>query len=284
MLSRVINLLGVPLPRSADLGVGQAENPANPRGFWEPRLLVLENERLLNRCGAKWSAPPPMSYRWGIDLSPSLYQRALIRYHRREPAWVWKDPRLCLTLDFWKPLLDRCLVVILLRNPEAVMESLHRRDGFSEELGYALWEQYVLSSLRVAQGLPFTVVHHEKLIAKPVDVATEIADWLARNSVEVEVQADRIYSFVDPALTDDSTASKPVPRWIASLYEELMGLGASNLSLPTHIDLSPEASEILERRRQEAVAVGFRSESAWRARILRAWIIESLKRFDRNET
>jgi hypothetical protein len=63
-------------------------------------------EDLLERIGALKSS-----------LSDTPYRDFLTECGRHEP-WIWKDPRLWLTIRYWSPMLDwaRCKVIVLTRS------------------------------------------------------------------------------------------------------------------------------------------------------------------------
>jgi hypothetical protein len=62
VVTRVVNLLGVPLAEQDDLF---APDVINPEGYWKSRPLVDVNDRLLKRLGGSWDARLPISSRLG---------------------------------------------------------------------------------------------------------------------------------------------------------------------------------------------------------------------------
>ncbi|MCU1429189.1 MAG: Sulfotransferase family [Actinomycetia bacterium] len=177
-VAHVIDLLGVPLGERDQLQVE-----------WENAPLQEVNERVLRRAGRRWAIPPlgddwlrePRVAELADDASSALHAAF---DGGNAGAWAWKDPRLCLTLPFWRPLLPREPVIVLtFRHPLEVAASLTKRDHFERDHGVALWEIYTRAALRNAEGLPVVAVHYDELMADP---ATEVAR-LARALVELGV-------------------------------------------------------------------------------------------------
>ncbi len=181
-VTRVVDLLGVPLGARDQLQVE-----------WENEPLQDVNERLLRRAGRRW-AIPPLDDEWlGAarvaeltgDASSAL--RAAFDGGTGETptsAWAWKDPRLCLTLPFWMPLLPRRPVIVLaFRNPLEVAASLTKRDRFDQDHGVALWEIYTRGALRNAAGLPAVAVHYDDLLAHPAEEVARLRDALVQFEV-----------------------------------------------------------------------------------------------------
>jgi len=92
--------------------------------------------------------------------------------------WLWKDPRLCLTLPLWRRVLDHPYVLLVLREPSAVARSLHARDGLRRSYAFALWERYLRSALTAADGLPTVIVRYEDVLADPTAAVAEVRSKL----------------------------------------------------------------------------------------------------------
>lgn len=176
-VTRLIDLLGVPVgePRLAP-------QPDNPAGFWEISSLMELNDELLALLGGAWDSPPELSPGW--ESAPDLEGtclRATEAFRAAHPgaSWVWKDPRACLLLPFWRPLTGSDdVAVIVLRNPLDVMHSLNRRSGMSSAYGLALWERYMRALHRDACGLPALVVRYDDALDDPAGSAERMRSFL----------------------------------------------------------------------------------------------------------
>ena len=160
-MTRVINLLGLPVCNASDLYGA----PDNPTGHWESASLTAFNERLLSLLGGRFDAPPYMRDGWEKDRAiADLYSEAAAVFGRvyTTKTWVWKDPRTCLTLPFWRSIwADVPVAVFVHREPLEVFRSLSRRDGTGKAHCVALWERYVRSALHNAKGLPLVTVRFD---------------------------------------------------------------------------------------------------------------------------
>ncbi len=149
----------------------------NQRGFWEHPGVAALNEDLLGALGASWYDL------LGIDVDQLdgargarlvARGRALVAELDRHRPWVIKDPRLCVLLPFWRPLLERPVCVLTHRDPLAIARSLQKREGFPIVFGLALWELHVRAALAASAGLPRLVTSYRSLVSDPPAAAAEL--------------------------------------------------------------------------------------------------------------
>ncbi|HEY5988974.1 MAG TPA: sulfotransferase [Streptosporangiaceae bacterium] len=185
VVTRVIALLGLPLCREED----RYAAPDNPTGHWESTSLIAFNDRLLNLFGGIPAAPAAVADGWESHASAvALYDEAYRVFKRAHPGavWVWKDPRTCLTLPFWRRVLpDSPVAVFVHREPLEVVLSLQRRDGFGKAHCIAQWERYSRCALRGAAGMPLVAVRFADLVSDPVDTVAQLRADLAGLDVPV---------------------------------------------------------------------------------------------------
>jgi hypothetical protein len=92
---------------------------------------------------------------------------------------VWKDPRACLLLPYWRELLPAPLTAVFVwREPLAVARSLQRRDGIPLAEGLALWERYNRSAAAGLQGVDTYVLDYDAVVQDPRPTLGAVADWL----------------------------------------------------------------------------------------------------------
>lgn len=164
-------------------GVAMPANEANPRGFWERLDVVAANDALLAGAGAAWDTP----LRYDRQKVPKVLLEAIMPHMRviaddlvAHPVSVVKDPRMCLTLADWVPLLRKPVCLFLHRNPLSVARSLQKRGDCSIMTGLALWEAYVRASLRDARSLPLIALDYDRLMADPAAALQGVLAELAR--------------------------------------------------------------------------------------------------------
>lgn len=154
--------------------------------------LAALNDDLLARFGGNALCPPELPPGWEEDArladlqAPAAETFSSVYPHA---PWVWKDPRTCLTLPFWRSLLGaRVVCVLVYRHPLEVAQSLAARDGLSQEYGLAVWEHYVRQSLRNAAGLPVFVTSYAHLMADPLAWADGVGTFLTSQTIDLARQ------------------------------------------------------------------------------------------------
>jgi len=158
------------------------ENESNP-DHWESVSINRFDERLLALLGGSWEAPPDLPANW--ENATALHQvsdfGSVVTVAYRDPGpLVWKDPRLCLVLPYWRRVLPPPLAAVLVwRSPLAVARSLHRRDGMHLADGVALWERYNRCALEHLVGVDTYVCRYETVLDDPRGEFTRVADWLS---------------------------------------------------------------------------------------------------------
>ncbi len=206
-LARVINLLGVSLGPEDGLMVPQ---PDNPKGFWESRAVARFNDRLLNEVGGSWDRLPTLGLDWAESPALDPCRRDLISLLasiRSDGAsrHAVKDPRLAITLPLWRQVAPPEQVIVAVREPLAVCQSLQRRNGIPQERGAELWLRYVRGAIE-EHDLPTVIVDYADLVTRPHDVARRLASILDLPEPDAATFS-AIGEFVDPSLNHADASS-----------------------------------------------------------------------------
>jgi hypothetical protein len=139
------------------------------KGHWENRRFYKLNQRILRQLGGGWDYPPPLPTNWTTGpLTPTKVEATTLLedFVDREP-WGWKDPRSCLTLPFWQAIIGTIRVVVVVRNPLEVAESLRKRNGFSRALSLALWHSYNQRLLDAVAPSDRFITHYDMYFQDP---------------------------------------------------------------------------------------------------------------------
>lgn len=178
--------------QAAGLAIGceiAAPGLGNPRGHFEdPDFLELHEEMLAAEGESCFSigenfVPP-------VDGKFVRRAQGLVAARSGLPAWGWKDPRTCLFLDFWEPILPEARYLFLYRHPVDVALSLWRRNG-DLELREAPWR-----SIRAWEGynrrlLEFHDRHPERcLLAQVPAVAADLPALVRRVQEKLQIPLD----------------------------------------------------------------------------------------------
>ena len=157
--------------------------PESNSEHWESVSLTVYNDHLLTKLGGNWEAPPDFPLEWdGDDVVSELGSPLpILNAAFPEPGpRVWKDPRLCLLLPFWKNILPSPLAAVLVwRSPLSVARSLQKRDGMHLADGIALWERYNRAALQNLVGLNTFVCSYDAVVSDPTTAMNTMADWLS---------------------------------------------------------------------------------------------------------
>lgn len=261
----VVSRLGFSANRPDDAVRG----PWNPLGHFESQSLMALDNRLLEEMGRTWWYPPPSGAGYaevaaGIRTSPRQAGRVFHRAYPKRP-WVWKDPRACLLVPFWRRVFDDGVVaIVVIRDPLDVASSLARRNETSMGFGVALWERYNRLLLDHVAGLPTLVTRFDDLVADPAGWSKETSEFLRRSGspVDERLSPDVLAEAVDPGLRHGrpEPASRPSGFDPAlELYdavEHLVGAWA-NFAPPSP---GPEPPYV----EQELAAFGLERAPQWR--------------------
>jgi hypothetical protein len=255
LVTRIVNLLGVPLCVSSDLMLGYSDNPS---GHWESESLARLNERLLHSLHAAWDCPPPVEEAGlGKPLTSELAPaRAAFEAVHPTRKWAWKDPRLCILLPFWRGALpgDQAAILVL-RDPTEIVASATDRDGLAPAHVLAVWERYLRHALTGCHGLPTLVLDYEDLVKRPARECTKILGFLRTRALPADGDKGSARAFVDPALRHhrhDARAHSCLTQEQRDLLALARSLKGAHRPLAT-VTLPPESplvTTIIEPRRR----------------------------------
>ena len=178
-LTGALGAMGLNEVRSEDRVDWPESNPEH----WESLSVSRYDEALLRKLGGSWDVPPDFPEGW--EHSPEIRNTgdplALVaEAFPAAGASVWKDPRLCLLLPYWREVLPPPIAAVLIwRSPLAVAHSLRRRDQLTIVEGVALWERYNRSAIEGLQGIDTFVLNYETLIEGPKRCLTALGTWLS---------------------------------------------------------------------------------------------------------
>ncbi len=223
-VSRILNLLGADLGPEEDL-LTEYDNPA---GHWESKALVACNDRILAAFGRSWDFPPWNAPGWEYSdrasrLLPELTE-AFRDVYRTSP-WVWKDPRTCLTFPLWRRVIGaEATVVIVLRDPGAVVGSIKRRDGIPSLYAAGLWHHYVRAAVAASVGLPVVCLRFEDLVASPQTAVEALAADLRALGLDLAGDPGAAAASMQGALVHGDATPPLVRRLTSSTVETLATL------------------------------------------------------------
>ena len=210
--------------------------PCNERGFWESPLIMALNDEILEAAGSHWTDCRGFDHRRIAEpVAAELRARAaatLISEFGKAARPVVKDPRMCRLLDFWKPVFEHVRwstrVVLPIRSPLEVAQSLETRDGMVDGVGRLLWLRHVLDAEARSRGSPRSFIEWSSLLTDSRGTLEHVAmqlelSWLL-SSNEAMTDAD---AFVSSELrhfasSAQETAADPLaPHLAEAVYDQM---------------------------------------------------------------
>jgi hypothetical protein len=159
-------------------------SPENEKGYFELAPAVFQNNVFMAAQAISWDTNVT-HYKDEYALHaiqqgtvPFGLGRQALRFlnHPRHRPWILKDPRMCITLQTWLPLLHITpAIVFTYRNPWEVASSLQvRSPDWSLVQGLQLWMAYNMRAIHNSQGLCRVFTSKDLIIEDPFGEAQRI--------------------------------------------------------------------------------------------------------------
>lgn len=152
-IMRIFNLLGVSIGNNL---ISPQED--NPEGFWEDWYLVQINRQILKNSKGSWDKPPE---KIKLSLKNKLDILSFINNQDRSKIFGFKDPRMLLTWNAWKPFLKNYTIVSVFRHPSSVSQSLYVRNKIDNEYANYLWEIYNKKLIKINENENMTFINFD---------------------------------------------------------------------------------------------------------------------------
>jgi len=227
--TRVVNLLGAHLGDRMLLPAADNES-----GFWEHADVVRIDNALLASLGREWHDLRPLPRGWMCSEAAQNARVGLIKTLEGQfpdnSLWAVKDPRMCLLLPLWLDVLRELevqpCILLVVRHPKEVAQSLQVRDGLPLLQSFWLWLRYIVEAEYATRELPRAVVGYPSLLADWRGAMTSAAaamgiDWpnhtdTAANAVDAFLDTSRRHHI--NASTDDAD----LPPLLREMYVALL--------------------------------------------------------------
>jgi hypothetical protein len=172
---------------------------SNPDGHWEKIAIVELNDVLLSELGGGWDSVPDFPADWPGTVAKQRERASEIHSSLARPTpWGWKDPRASVLMPFWLAVEPEASVVICLRHPLEVVQSLRQRGPMSYSLGLKLWRVYNQRLLADVPRPQRTVVHYADFFTHPDQALRRLANLCDLTPSDEEVSG--VLATVKPEL------------------------------------------------------------------------------------
>ena len=219
--AQVLGHVGVAMSASLD-----AAGDQNPLGFAEDATIVQRNKDLIEEFSVGSLFPPDLSA-MGAELGRAAAELGAYIEERvaETPLWGFKDPRTAFLLPLYRRVFNSRRIVpsyvLCVRDPAHVVASLTTNYGHDADLAQLFWFSKNLAALRET-GLNCFVLHYDRLLADPLDLAERLSRFVHDGADPPEVDRDGVRRTVRPALdrsiVDPAEITNPFVR---ELYEGL---------------------------------------------------------------
>lgn len=234
-LTRVLSLLGCDTPRTLIAPDGN-----NEKGYWESDVLRVLNDAVLASGGSDWRDWRAFNPHWIVTVRAGEFREkalaALASEYGSSRLFVFKDPRACRIVPFWKSVFDafgaEMKVVIPFRNPLEVIASLVTRDHMPTELAALLWLRHIIDAERDTRGMARLFLNYETFLsewpAKLEAMQDSLGIYWPRLSVSTRGQ---ISSFLAEGLRHNRFEAEDIGRqsilsnWLVPTFETLRRWG-----------------------------------------------------------
>lgn len=186
----------------------------NEKGFFERVDVVLQNDEFMKSQGIWWANRVK---HYDADKAIGAKEKGSIKFKegetglkflndRSKAPWLQKDPRMCITLRTWLPLLNKePAVLFTYRHPLEVAMSLKKREeNFSLERGLRLWIIYNWRAVENSADLCRVLSSNEAILADPLHEVQRISDDLTEKcgvpAPPERISQKVVNDFIDPRL------------------------------------------------------------------------------------
>lgn len=190
----------------------------NEKGFFELIPVVLQNDEFMNDQQIDWSYNV-VRYddKKGLELAKANLKDGSKKFKQGRKAlqflnnpqnvpWLQKDPRMCITLKTWLPLLNSDPAILwTYRHPMEVSHSLMSREKtFTLDHSLRLWIVYNTRALQNSNGLCRVYTSNEEILKNPMIEVQRISDELTRQCNVPKppnvLTTEQVNKFVDTSL------------------------------------------------------------------------------------
>jgi hypothetical protein len=216
-----VNMVSVSTPAAFD----------NPKGHWERFDIVEIHDRILAALGQDWLSLQSFPAAWWRDPLLTEDKAALLDMARQlEDAlpWGFKDPRTARLFPLWEEIAARLSLpmqlILCVRNPRDVAESLAKRNNFDRNYSKLLWLRHYAEFFQNRLDDNFLVVDYDDWFDDGYGVACTLTHYLGLEKTLSPLTLGAICSeTITPALQHNKSA--PEHDFCAFVYNKLKQAG-----------------------------------------------------------
>lgn len=197
--------------------------PHNAKGNKENSATWQINDLALLKSGGVWDKPP-VKLTWDSEVAG--LRDSFISTFPENRVWGFKDPRCLLCLPLWLAALPEMKLCGTFRHPYLVAQSLAKRNNYSHDESYILWEHYNTLLLNYAKKRNFPLICFDWDSSRYRQAVLEIALYLGLKENIINSNA-----FFDDSLRSKKSDEEEfvnTPEKYMRLYERLQDTAREN--------------------------------------------------------
>lgn len=220
LVAKLFHAAGADMGDSAEF---YAADQWNSTGYYEQRAIIALNLKLLH---GPWGR---LAY-LHLPCTKTVLRRArpcadeIARLGEMYASKVVKENRFCLTLPAWRTYGGKVhKVIVCLREPANVVQSLWRRNKIPLWYGYRLWYKHITRLLEYSAGLDLWFVRYEHLIDPTTNQAEllEALRFTGLNCTTEDIQSCLASAVKANIKNRVSPCQKIYPDYVRNLWCEL---------------------------------------------------------------
>ncbi len=174
----------------------------------------MQNDEFMNSQKVWWSSNV-LNYHDDVALAEKESGKIIFKKGKTALAflndsnnapWLQKDPRMCITLKTWLPLLNNVPAILFTyRNPLEVAMSLKKREkNFTLEHGLRLWIIYNMRAIQNSEGLCRVYSSNDAILNDTLEevknIVSELTNKCGVPAPPRQITQEDVNKFVDPSL------------------------------------------------------------------------------------
>jgi hypothetical protein len=203
----------------------------NVKGFFERLDVVYQNDEFMNKQSVWWNlnvvkydTAKALKMKEDKEVAFTEGKKALAFFNDpNNSPWIQKDPRQCITLKTWLPLMSsEPAILFTFRHPLEVAQSLKKREpDIGLDRGLRLWILYNKAALENSRNLCVVYSSNEAILAQPLDeikrLSKELTEKCGVPKPPQELTQEEVNRFVDPSL-QHNTRDKYIGKKVIEEY------------------------------------------------------------------
>jgi len=274
-LARALNLIGVYLGGLESITTHELEfNEDNLRGHWENKKLQELTEETLLFSNGSWK-DVPQNIKINEEIVQGIKESVEELTNHSSLMAGFKDPRILLCLEVWKPYLPKEIMIIgIFRHPLKVAESLKKRNDLSYQKSIDLWKIYNQKLLKHLEKYNGFLVDFDWPKEKILSELNQIFDKLGLSR-----RIDLLEWYTKELITSDERydSSYELPNDVNEIYTKLLDQSQKNQQVKV---TQPKLSEHELKLIIDGILNELQEQGIYFKKILEQKLNSSMKSFD----